>query len=407
MYDSAAAVLTLLRDADVYAPEPLGRRDLVIAGGEIIAIGAPGERLAAAYGAREVDARGQRVIPGLIDAHVHVTGGGGESGFASRVPPILLGALARAGITTVVGTLGTDGTTRTIEDLVARTYGLREEGLSAYCYTGSYQTPPRTLTGSVRGDIVFVEPIIGVGELAISDHRSSQPTFDELVRVAADCHVAGLTTGKAGILHLHLGDGPRGLALVRRAVTETELPARVFQPTHINRNFRLFAEAIAIATELGVPVDVTAFPADADSYDAAEAIARCLAAPGFPTARLTCSSDGAGCLPVFDADGRLTSMDVGRPESLASALRDLLVRGLALATVLPVFTANVAAALRLARKGHLAVGADADLVILDEHHHVTSVMARGRWLVRDGIQVAFGTFERPAPSRSVEKGLTS
>ena len=136
---------------------------------------------------------------------------------------------------------------------------------SAWCYTGSYQCPPHTLTGTVRGDIVFVDPIVGVGELAISDHRSSQPTFDELVRVAADCHVAGLTSGKAGHVHLHLGDGDRGLALVRRAVTETELPARVFQPTHVNRNRRLFDEALALATAHGVPIDVTAFPADDDA----------------------------------------------------------------------------------------------------------------------------------------------
>jgi beta-aspartyl-dipeptidase (metallo-type) len=252
-------LLTVLRNAEVYAPVALGRRDLVVAAGRILAIGEDLPRPPDEFVADEVDLDGQRVVPGLIDGHVHVTGGGGESGCASRVPPIQLGDLVRAGITTVVGLLGTDGTTRTVADLVARTLGLREEGLSAWCYTGSYQCPPQTLTGSVRGDLVFVDPILGVGELALSDHRSSQPTLEELLRVAADCHVGGLTSGKAGIVHLHLGDGERGLELVRRAVTGSELPARVFQPTHVNRNRRLFRESLALAVEHGVPIDVTAF----------------------------------------------------------------------------------------------------------------------------------------------------
>src|SRR4029077_9089015 len=119
-------------------------------------------------------------------------------------------------------------TTRSVAGLVAAALAIREEGLSAWCWTGSYEVPPITLTGSVRSDIVFVDPILGVGEVAISDHRSSQPTLDELVRLAADCHVAGLMSGKAGVLHLHLGDGPRGLDLVRAVLDATELPARIF-----------------------------------------------------------------------------------------------------------------------------------------------------------------------------------
>ncbi|MCE9572767.1 MAG: beta-aspartyl-peptidase [Deltaproteobacteria bacterium] len=397
--------MTLLRNAQVFAPGPRGRCDLLIGGGQILAIDAT---LPAVALAEEIDLRGARLIPGLIDGHVHVTGGGGESGFASRVPPIALSELTRAGITTVIGLLGTDGTTRTIADLVARTLGLREEGLSAWCYTGSYQCPPHTLTGSVRGDIVFVDPILGVGELAISDHRSSQPSFEELVRVAADCHVAGLTSGKAGHVHLHLGDGTRGLDLVRRAIVETELPARVFQPTHVNRNRRLFEESVALAIAHGLPIDVTAFPADDDGYDAPTAIARCLAAPGFPAQRLTCSSDGAGCLPVFDRDGVLVEMDIGRPATLHGALVALLP-DFALERVLPVFTANVAQQLRLGRKGRIEVGADADLVVLAADHGIDSVMARGRWMVRAGQPMMLGMFERSStrPPSSSPAGAIS
>lgn len=389
-------LLQLLRGAEVFTPAALGVCDVLLAAGKIAAI-AP-ELPALPPGLADVhDLRGHRLVPGLIDAHVHLIGGGGEAGPSTRVPPIGLSQLSRAGITTVVGVLGTDGTTRTVADLVARALGLRDEGLSAYCYTGSYELPVPTLTGSVRRDLVYVDPIIGVGELALSDHRSSQPTLDELLRVAADAHVGGMMSGKAGIVHLHMGDGQRGLDLVRRALDLSELPPRVFHPTHVNRNRRLFAEAGELVAR-GCTVDVTAFPPEDDPGDslyAADAIDRWLA-EGLPVSRLTCSSDGAGCMPVFDGHGHICAMDVGRPTTLSDTLTELLARGHDLAAVLPIFTTNVADLLRLAHKGRLAPGADADLVALDDHGHIAGVIARGRWLIRGGQTVVCGPFERSA-----------
>jgi beta-aspartyl-dipeptidase (metallo-type) len=263
--------------------------------------------------------------------------------------------------------------------------------VSAWCWTGGYALPVSTLTGSVRDDIAFVDPIIGVGELAVSDHRSSQPTFDELVRVAADCHVGGLMTGKAGVLHLHLGDGPRGLSLVRRALDETELPARTFHPTHVNRQRFLVEEAIALAKR-GCVVDVTAFDPGDEGVSVEDVIERWLD-ERLPPDRLTVSSDGSGCLPVFNDEGALVHMDIGRPETMTAALQALLRRGRALADVLPFFTTNAAKLLRLPGKGRVEAGGAADLVVLGDDHAVRSVMARGRWMVRDGAVVVRGTFE--------------
>jgi beta-aspartyl-dipeptidase (metallo-type) len=324
---------------------------------------------------------------------VHLTGGGGEAGPASRVPRVLFSALALGGTTTAVGVLGTDGSTRTMASLVAATLGLRQEGLSAFCWTGNYEVPVRTLTESVRSDIVFVDPIIGVGELAISDHRSSQPTLDEFVRIASDCHVAGLMSGKAGVLHLHLGDGARGLALVRQALDQTELPARTFHPTHVNRKKALFEEAVDLARR-GCPVDVTAFPVEdgEDAYSAADAIERYLAS-GAPLANITVSSDGGGCLPHYDAQGSIVKMGIGAPRAMSDTLADLLLRGHPLAAVLPAFTANVASSLRLHQKGRISVGSDADLVVLSDRHRVRHVIVLGRFVVRDHEQVVFGTFD--------------
>jgi len=384
---------TLLRNAHVFAPEDLGLRQVLVAAGRVLWIGAADDAAPSLPGLEIVDLDGQRLIPGLIDAHAHVTGGGGEGGFATRVPPVPLSAFTAAGVTTVVGVLGTDDLARSPGELLASVHALREQGLAAYCWCGGYHVPPVTLTGSVRGDIVYLDPVLGVGELAISDHRSSQPTFDEFVRIASDCHVAGLMTGKAGVLHLHLGDGLRGLELVRRALDDTELPARVFHPTHVNRRKALFEEALALAGR-GCTIDVTAFPVEdgEDAWSAEDAWERYHAA-GAPAERITISSDAGGCLPTFDHDGRLCRMDVGASRALADALRTLLARGHAPEAVLPAFTSNVARLLRLPGKGRIAVGGDADLVALDADGGIADVMAQGAWHVRDGAVVRRGPFE--------------
>ncbi len=389
--------MLLIRNADVFAPRHLGVHDLLLGGGRILWMGRDGElpELPEALSAATagIDLAGARLIPGLIDGHAHVTGGGGEAGFATRVPPVPLSRFTTAGVTTVVGLLGTDDVARGPRELLAGVYALREQGLNAWAYCGGYHLPPATLTGSVQDDLVFIEAFLGLGEVAISDHRSSQPTLDELLRLAASAHVAGLIANKAGVLHLHVGDGARGLSLVRKALAGSELPPRVFHPTHVNRRRALFDEAIALA-KAGCTVDVTAFPVrdGEDAYGAAEAVGRFLAS-GAPAERITVSSDAGGCLPCFDADGRVSSMDVGSAGALLQTLRELLDRGMPLHQALPPFTTNPALLLRLAGKGTIAAGADADLVALDATGSAQTVIIRGEVHVRDGVAVRRGTFE--------------
>lgn len=386
-------MIQLLRNADLYDPEPRGRAHLLVLGESIAWVGTSAPDLPASLGVRAHDLEGRRVIPGLIDGHVHLTGGGGEAGPNTRVPPLGLSRLTTGGVTTAIGLLGTDDTVRTPAELVTVARGLIADGLSAYCYTGGYHFPPATVTGSVRGDIVLIDLILGVGELAISDHRSSQPTLDELLRVAGDAHVGGLMAGKAGIVHLHVGDGPRGLDLVRQAIKRTEVPAAVFNPTHVNRRKALFDEALALTRE-GCTIDITAFPVaeGEDAWPAAVALTRYLSA-GLPLDKVTVSSDGGGCLPSFDQDGRVVALDVGRPAALAETLKELLACGQPLERVLPAFTSNPARLLMLPRKGRLEAGSDADLVVLDPDGGVGEVMARGRWQVQSGRPVTQGTFE--------------
>jgi beta-aspartyl-dipeptidase (metallo-type) len=389
-------MITLLRNAELYDPAPCGRRHLLVGGERVLWVGREVPALDGALEVAEVDLDGRRVIPGLIDGHVHLTGGGGEAGPETRVPPVGLSRLTLGGVTTAIGVLGTDDAVRTTAELVTVARGLIAQGLSAWCHTGGYHVPPATATGSVRLDIALIDLVIGVGELAISDHRSSQPTLDELLRVAGDAHVGGLMSGKAGIVHLHVGDGPRGLDLVRQALERSEVPAAVFNPTHVNRRQGLFEEAVAL-TERGCSIDITAFPVaeGEDAWSADEALVRYLDAGADPS-RVTVSSDGGGCLPVFDDEGRVASFDVGSPSACGQTLRTLLGRGQPLERVLPAFTANPARLLQLHRKGVLRAGADADVVVLDEKSAVTDVMARGRWHVREGRAVVRGAFESEA-----------
>lgn len=387
-------LMLLLRNAECFAPRPLGRADVLVAGDKIVWLGTELPPLPAALQVEEIDLEGRRLIPGLIDCHAHITGGGGETGGARfRVPRQTLSEFTAGGVTTVVGLLGTDDVTRTTADLAATARGLTEEGITAYCLTGGYHLPATTLTGSVRGDITHIEVIIGVGELALSDHRSSQPTLDELLRIASDAHVAGLMTGKAGLVHLHMGDGERGLSLVREALDVSEIPARVFNPTHVNRKKALFDAALELA-ERGCTVDLTAFPVadEEDAWSAEEALLRYLDA-GLSSERVTVSSDGGGCLPTFDEQGNPVSMEVASPAAMADCLAGLLGSGADLERVLPAFTSNVAASLRFPAKGRIEVGADADLVVLAADGKVRDVMARGRWHVREGRTVRYGTFE--------------
>ena len=377
-------MLKLLTNARVCSPEDRGLCHLLVAGNRIVWMGPKLSDLGVINPAETHDLEGQRLIPGLIDGHAHLTGGGGEAGFGSRVMPVPHEQFLAAGITTVVGVLGTDDSTRDTRSLVAQALYLRDHGVNAWCHTGGYHVPPVTFTGSVRDDIVFLDPVIGVGEVAISDHRSSQPTLDEMLRIASDAHVAGLITGKAGILHLHLGDGERGLDLVRRALSETELPARVFNPTHINRRKALFDEALALARQ-GCTVDITAFPPDdppsADEWAADEALLRYLGS-GAPPDRITMSSDGGGCLPVFDGEGHIEHFDVGQPATLTNTLTRLLLGGAALEQVLPAFTLNPARLLRFHDRGRISVGAAADLAVLNDQHQIEQVMSQGIWRTR-------------------------
>jgi beta-aspartyl-dipeptidase (metallo-type) len=390
--------ITVLSNGNVFSPRNLGQKDLLLAGGLIADISdhidpCPQMNI------ERFDLGGCSIVPGFIDAHVHLIGAGGEGGETSRTPELMLSQVIRAGVTTVVGCLGVDGTSRHLTSLLAKARALEEEGLTSHIYTGAYQVPTPTITGSVRSDLILIDKVIGCGEIAISDHRSSQPTKEELQKLAADVRVGGILSGKAGVLHLHLGDGERRLGMLFEIVHQTEIPISQFTPTHLNRNRALLDEGIQFA-KAGGTIDLTTsleptFPG-ARVIRCSEAVQYCRAA-GVPIENITLSSDGNGSLPVFDEMGVLKSLRVAEIESLRAALKRTVGEGLPLCDALKLVTSNPARSLRLLpRKGTLAVGSDADIVVLDDRLEIQYVFAKGRCLMERGRLHARGAFEHEA-----------
>ena len=389
--------MKLIQGAAVYAPEYLGVRDVLIEGSRIRKI-ADKIPVAEAYEVQVIDGNGMLLFPGFIDGHVHILGGGGEGGYHTRTPEIMLTDITSGGVTTVVGCLGTDGTTRTMASLLAKARGLEEEGITAYIYTGSYQVPVRTLTGSIVDDLILIDKVIGCGEIALSDHRSSQPTCEEFARIVGDTRVGGILSGKAGLVNIHMGDGERMLSCLRYVVKNTEIPPSNMLPTHINRSTRLLKDGMDYAKTLGGYVDLTT-SSDPDYLEEDEVKAstglKFLLEQGVPEHQITFSSDGQGSMPIFDRDGNFLGLGVGKVTSLYREVRDAILKEkVDITQALRTVAANPAALLKLTRKGRIAVGCDADLVLVrQEDLQIHTVLAKGRRMVQNGASVRKGTFE--------------
>lgn len=390
--------IIVIKNAELCSPQPLGKMDVVIAGGSIAAVGKDFNLAGSNLPVTVIDGSGFYLTPGFVDSLVHFIGGGGEGGFATRTPEMQLTDATLGGVTTAIGVLGTDATTRTLTNLLAKAHALQTEGITTYCHTGSYEIPCRTLTGNITDDLILIDKFIGVGEIAISDHRSSQPTTDEIRKVAAAARVGGILAGKSGIVSVHIGAGERILQPIYQAVAGTELKLKQFYPTHMNRNRRIFEAGLEFVSKGGV-IDFTTSTTDFDlkhgEVAAAAALAEALAV-GINPMQLTLSSDGNASLPIYNDDGDLLGLQVGSVQSLYQAARDaVLHHKVALTDAICSISAAPAAILGLRQKGRIAPGLDADMVLLRRDDlAIDTVIARGRVLVSDGEARVKGTFER-------------
>ncbi len=366
--------MILLKNIECYTPSPVGRKDILLAGGRIERIVMPGQLMQAEELCNAIDCTECCAFPGIIDQHAHIIGGGGEQGPASGIPELTLSDLLTGGVTTVVGVLGLDSIGRNLHALLHKARALEAQGITAHIYTGSYSVPVLTLTGSITEDLVLIDRVIGTGEVAISDHRATLCSPEELRKLAAQTHVGGMLGGKAGVLHLHVGDGRRGLEPLMALVESSDLPLDMFAPTHVNRSEQLFLQAMTYLKSGGW-IDLTA--GEEAGVPVPEALLR-LSENKLDLSRVTVSSDGNGSIP---------GGGVSRVQSLYYDLQSCIhTAGLPPDATFRLVTENVAKLLKLhPAKGALQEGNDADILVTDRQYHLDKLFCRGRLMVDHGV----------------------
>ena len=380
--------MILIKNIEVYSPTYLGKKDVLISGEKITLIEDNIEFNNDKI--KVIDGTSKKLVPGFIDQHVHITGGGGEGSYKTRVPEIMLSKLTKSGITTVVGLLGTDGTTRSVEGLVSKAKGLKEEGVSVYVHTGSYEYPTVTLTDSVRRDIIYIDEVIGC-KIALSDHRSSHITNEELKRVASDVRAAGMISGKAGILIVHMGDGKKGLTPIIECLDDSEIPVRTIRPTHVNRNKELLLQSFDFAKRGGI-IDLTC-----GIYDelSPRKVIKSALESGVNCESITISSDGYGSWSRYDEFGNLLKIGVSSVAALYNEFKAMVLdEKMEMEEALKYVTSNVAKALEIyPKKGAICENSDGDMIILDENLDIDTVIAKGRVMVENKEVMVLGTYE--------------
>lgn len=364
----------------LYAPANLGAQELLVGGGRILAIGPDLATAAQALGARDIDAPG-RVMPGLIDQHMHFIGGGDGDGPLARMPELSFTDIASAGITTAVGLLGSEVEAKNLNQLLRKANELDRLGLTTFIYTGSMQLPAPFLTSSIRSDIVLIDKVIGA-KSAIAERIFPNLDFPALAALAGELLQAKANSGKASLLHLHVGRLKTGLEPLFELMEKLDFPASMAVPTHINRSpavTPLFEHGIRLA-KAGGTIDFTCCLGPLDNLpvglDPVAAVKRALDA-GVAIENITLSGDSGVAVP--DGAGGMCAV---APSILFRDVRRLVHEGrLSWDMALLPTTVNPARVLGLSgRKGVIAAGADADLLFLDEDDRIAAVMAGGRFV---------------------------
>lgn len=228
-------------------------------------------------------------------------------------------------------------------------------------------------------DIVLINKIIGAGEIAISDHRSSWPSYQQLVELVSNCRVAGLLSGKAGIAHFHVGDGPGMLNPLWDIVNQTTIPITQMYPTHMSsRGQALINEGINWIQHGGY-LDFTAdAPNETDTSHALNQYKL----KGVDLSHVTLSSDSYGSLPVYDSNGNLITYSVASPMNLLNQIKTMITQyHWDITSAFSLGTSNTASYLGFLNKGKLQAGKDGDVIILNPNNYsLQYVFAKGNML---------------------------
>jgi beta-aspartyl-dipeptidase (metallo-type) len=372
----------LLRVGQVFAPQALGRQDVLVGGGRILCIAPDLRDAAQAIGVTQVMERPHgTLVPGLIDQHIRFLGGGEGDGPGARMAELSFDEIVAGGITTAVGLLGTDIRFKTLPMLLRRANELANEGLTTFVYTGAMALPPPTLLADVFSDIVLIDRVLGV-KSAVAERLFPNTDAVALADLAGQIAQARAISGKAAVLHVHVGRRADGLETIFELTDRLSLPPDQVVPTHVNRaatHSPCFAQGLRYA-RAGGTIDFTCCLGPLDGLlvgiDVVEAVGAALAS-GIGTDRITLSSDAGVAVPDVERPGRFRRV---LPNILFRDVRRLARDGgLGWDGALPLATTNVARLLRLeAHKGAIAPGQDADLLLLNEADCIDAVLVGGR-----------------------------
>ncbi|MFP4185900.1 MAG: beta-aspartyl-peptidase [Thermoplasmata archaeon] len=387
--------MKLLEDVEIYKPENIGIKDILICGEKILSIkdDIDQDKLNSIRKIEKIDSSSMIAIPGFIDHHIHFNGAGGEGGPKNRTPPLQLTDLTRGGITSAVGLLGADGVTRSLKDLLMKARALEEEGISTWIYTGAYQIPSPTITEDVLTDMITIDKVIGV-KIAVSDHRSSHPAVEEIRKITSDARVGGMLAGDAGIVNVHIGDEESGLDPLLEAIEQTDTPIEQLAPTHVNRNERLLEQSVEFAKKGGY-IDITVGEPSDGPGERPSSTVKDLLERGVPADRIKLSTDAGGSLPEFDEDGELIGMRSASPIHLREVFKRMVQEeNISIENAVRFTSTNIAKQLKFLEKGSIEEGKDADILLLNEDTlEIEHVIARGELMIEHGGPVKYGTYE--------------
>ena len=379
--------MLLVKNTNLYSPEKLGLKDILISNGKIVAIEDKIEENSLFNDFW--DAQGAITTPGFIDQHIHVIGAGGKHGFSSMTPEIQMSELVKCGTTTVVGLLGTDGSTRSVKTLFSKIQALNQEGISAYMYTGYYGLDKVYLMSSLQEDMIYIDKVIGC-KIALSDIRSSYPTALELLRLLRNVRVGGMLASKKGILHIHLGALSSKMDILFEIIENYEFPISHISPTHVGRTKELFEQAIQFA-KMGGMIDITT---GASKYtDPYKSVLYALE-KGVLIDNMTFSSDGNAGLDRLDDNGNLIGFKRAPfDKNLEEVINLVTIGGIPLEKAIKLITTNPAKNLGLKNKGHAKVDYDADLCFFDSSFKLQTVISKGSFVLKNSDLIVKGNFE--------------
>lgn len=323
-----------------------------------------------------IDAHMNYVIPAYIDNHEHIIGGGGEDGFISKIEEMSSIDVLKNGVTTVVGVLGTDTLTRSVENLVSKTKALNNDDITAYCLTGGYQYPSPTITGSVSKDIIFINEIIGA-KIAISDHRCYNPNKDDLIKLLSEIRVSALLAKKTGILNIHVGWGKGNMDVLFDILNETNIPINIIRPTHITNNEIVFKQAMELTRKNGY-MDITI---DEDPSKTTYYLKKAINLGNIDY--ITMSTDANGSCPIWE-DGCVVGMKKSNNSLIHNLVKYLICyENFSIADAIRYVTINPSSALGLLNKGKITVNNDADMIIMDNEYNIDTVISKGKIVVKE------------------------